>query len=99
MLKFVGPDVKGENRLKFALAAYNIGWGHIRDAQQLAKKIGLNPNVWSHLKVVLPLLSQKKYYKNLQYGYARGSEPVKYVEAIYNFRDILEKQLALEEKK
>ena len=98
MLKFVGPDVKGENRLKFALAAYNIGWGHIRDAQQLAKKIGLNPNVWSHLKVVLPLLSQKKYYKNLQYGYARGSEPVKYVEAIYNFRDILEKQLALEEK-
>ena len=93
MLKFIGDDVKGENRLKFALAAYNIGMGHIRDAQTLARKIGLNENIWSDLKVVLPLLSQKKYYRSLQYGYARGSEPVKYVEAIYNYRDILENQL------
>ena len=90
MLKFIGNDVKGENRLKFALAAYNIGMGHIRDAQSLAREIGLNENIWSDLKVVLPLLSQKKYYRGLQYGYARGSEPVKYVESIYNFRDILE---------
>ena len=93
MLKFIGTKVKGENRLKFALAAYNIGMGHIRDAQTLAREIGLNENIWSDLKVVLPLLSQKKYYSGLQYGYARGSEPVKYVEAIYNFRDILENQL------
>ncbi len=93
MLKFVGNDVKGESRLKFALAAYNIGMGHIRDAQVLAKEIGLNENIWSDLKVVLPLLSQKKYYRGLQYGYARGSESVKYVEAIYNYRDILEKKL------
>ena len=93
MLKFIGDDVKGENRLKFALAAYNIGMGHIRDAQALARDIGLNENIWSDLKIVLPLLSQKKYYRGLQYGYARGSEPVKYVEAIYNYRDILENQL------
>ncbi len=93
MLKFIGSDVKGENRLKFALAAYNIGMGHIRDAQTLAREIGLNENIWSDLKVVLPLLSQKKYYSGLQYGFARGSEPVKYVEAIYNFRDILENQM------
>ncbi len=97
MLKFVKSEVEGENRLKFALAAYNIGWGHIRDAQSLAKEIGLNPAIWSDLKIVLPLLSQKKYYKTLQYGYARGSEPVKYVESIYNYRDILEKQLKTKE--
>jgi membrane-bound lytic murein transglycosylase F len=90
MIKNVPKDVKGENRLKFALAAYNIGMGHIYDAQSLAKKIGLNQNIWSDLKVVLPLLSQKKYYKRLRYGYARGEEPVRYVEAIYNFRNILE---------
>lgn len=95
MIKFIGDDVKGENRLKFALAAYNIGLGHIRDAQALAKEIGLNEKIWSDLKVVLPLLSQKKYYRGLQYGYARGSEPVKYVEAIYNYRDILENQVGL----
>ncbi|MDF1876778.1 membrane-bound lytic murein transglycosylase MltF [Sulfurimonas sp. SAG-AH-194-L11] len=90
MLKFVPKEVQGENRLKFALAAYNIGLGHIRDAQHLAREIGLNENVWSDLKIVLPLLSQKKFYRDLKYGYARGEEPVKYVESIYNYRDILE---------
>jgi len=49
-----------------------------------------NPNSWSDLKKVLPLLSQKKYYKNLKYGYARGEEPVRYVDSIYDYRDILE---------
>ncbi len=95
MIKFVPKGVKGENRLKFALAAYNIGLGHIRDAQTLAKEIGLNPNVWSDLKIVLPLLSQKKYYRDLKFGYARGAEPVKYVESIYNYRHILENQLKI----
>ncbi len=91
MLKYVPKEVEGENRLKFALASYNVGLGHILDAQNLAKKLGLNPNIWSDLKIVLPLLSQKRYYKTLKYGYARGSEPVKYVEAIYDYKDILEK--------
>jgi len=91
MLKFVPKSVKGENRLKFALAAYNLGLGHIRDAQALAKEIGLDENEWSDLKIVLPLLSQKKYYRSLQYGFARGSEAVKYVESIYNYKSILEK--------
>lgn len=91
MLKFVPKEVEGENRLKFALAAYNIGLGHVKDAQSLAKRMGLNQNIWSDLKRVLPLLSQKKYYRTLQFGYARGEEPVKYVEAIYDYKDILEK--------
>jgi len=91
MIKFVPKGVEGEDRLKFALAAYNIGMGHIHDAQKLATKLGLNPNVWRDLKIVLPLLSQKRYYKVLKYGYARGSEPVKYVEAIYNYKEILDK--------
>ena len=102
MIKFVPKEVEGENRLKVALAAYNIGMGHIHDAQKLATKIGLNQNVWSDLKRVLPLLSQKKYYKTLKFGYARGAEPVKYVEAIYNYRNILENhtdELALTKKK
>jgi membrane-bound lytic murein transglycosylase F len=92
MIKNVPKGVEGENRLKFALAAYNIGMGHIYDAQKLAKKLGLNQNIWSDLKIILPLLSQKRYYRTLKYGYARGAEPVKYVEAIYNYKDILEKK-------
>jgi len=90
MIKSVPKEVEGENRLKFALAAYNIGMGHVKDAQVLATKFGLDKNVWSDLKVVLPLLSQKRYYRSLRYGYARGSEPVRYVESIYDYKDILE---------
>ena len=90
MIKRIPSELEGENRLKFALAAYNIGYGHIKDAQVLATKFGLDKNVWSDLKVVLPLLSQKRYYRSLKYGYARGSEPVRYVESIYDYRDILE---------
>ena len=90
MLKFVPKDVEGENRLKFALAAYNVGMGHIHDARKLAKRLGFKQNIWSDLKQVLPLLSKKKYYKTLKYGYARGEEPVKYVESIYKYRDMLE---------
>lgn len=93
MIKNVPQSVQGENRLKYALAAYNVGSGHVQDAMILAKRLGLNPNVWSDLKIVLPLLSQKRYYRTLRFGYARGSEPVKYVEAIYNFKSILDKSV------
>ena len=79
MLRYVPKEVEGDNRIKFALAAYNIGMGHVRDARKLAKKFGLNENIWSDLKITLPLLSQKRYYRTLKYGYARGSEPVRYL--------------------
>ncbi|MGE4418305.1 MAG: membrane-bound lytic murein transglycosylase MltF [Sulfurimonas sp.] len=91
LLKRVPKEVEGEDRLKFALAAYNVGLGHILDAQILAEIMGLNKNVWNDLKKVLPLLAQKKYYKTLKHGYARGSEPVKYVDSIYDYKDILQK--------
>jgi membrane-bound lytic murein transglycosylase F len=91
MIKLVPKDVEGEDRIKFALAAYNIGMGHIHDARSLATRLGFKKNVWSDFKIILPLLSQKRYYRTLKYGYARGTEPVKYVEAIYNYKDILEK--------
>ncbi|MDQ1243785.1 MAG: rane-bound lytic murein transglycosylase [Campylobacterota bacterium] len=91
MIKSVPVEVVGEDRLKFALAAYNIGLGHVFDAQKLAQQMGLNQNSWTDLKTALPLLSQKKHYKTLKHGYARGSEAVKYVDAIYDYRDILQK--------
>jgi len=90
MIRSVPDGVEGENRIKFALAAYNVGMGHVKDAQVLAGKFGLDKNTWRDLKAVLPLLSQKRYYRTLKYGYARGSEPVRYVESIYDYKDILE---------
>lgn len=85
-------EIEGKSRWAFTLAAYNVGMGHIHDAQTLARKLNKNPHSWSDIKKVLPLLSQKKYYKQLKYGYARGEEPVRYVESIEYYLDILQKQ-------
>lgn len=82
-------DVREPDRTWFALAAYNVGQGHFRDAQGLALELGKNPNLWVDMKEVLPLLSDKEYYKELRYGYARGNEPVQYVTRIRDYDDIL----------
>jgi len=89
------PDsVSGDDRWWFALAAYNVGMGHLQDARELAADLGLDPDSWLDLRGVLPLLAQKKYYRNLKHGQARGDEPVTYVNKIRNYRNILHAQLA-----
>ena len=93
MMKRIPDSVKGENRLWYALASYNVGYGHLKDARKLAKKLDKNPDLWVDLKEVLPLLAQKQYYSDLQYGYARGTEPVLYVQRIRNYRQVLEQNI------
>ncbi|MFH2092863.1 MAG: membrane-bound lytic murein transglycosylase MltF [Pseudomonadota bacterium] len=81
-------------RMLFALASYNVGYGHVLDAMKLAKDLGLDENKWQYLKQTLPLLSKSKYYKDTKYGYARGWEPIQYVKQILTYYDILkQKQL------
>jgi membrane-bound lytic murein transglycosylase F len=81
------PDPRQKRR--FTLAAYNVGYGHVRDAQEIARQQGMDINKWASLKKTLPLLSQRKYYEKTQHGYARGLEPVHYVERIFTYYDIL----------
>ena len=85
-------DIQGWDRMLITLASYNVGPGHISDARQLAREKGLDPNKWSSLTEVLPLLSYKKYYNKTKYGYCRGSEPVEYVKRIMIYYDILKMQ-------
>ncbi|MGD9391105.1 MAG: membrane-bound lytic murein transglycosylase MltF [Thioalkalispiraceae bacterium] len=82
-------DIPEPDRTWFALAAYNVGLGHVRDAQWIAEQKGLNPNKWTDIKETLPLLRQRKWYSQTRYGYARGYEPVRYVENIRSYYDIL----------
>jgi len=82
----------GSDSLFIALAAYNVGQGHIFDARNLAKTMNLNPNKWSSLEQTLPLLRYRKYYKNATYGYCRGREPIKYIKQIMIYYDILKRQ-------
>jgi membrane-bound lytic murein transglycosylase F len=85
-------EISGSDRLSFALAAYNIGQGHIGDARILAQKMGLNPDRWSSLTQTLPLLRYRKYYQDSMYGYCRGMEPVTYIKHIMIYYDILKRQ-------
>lgn len=76
-------------RMYFALASYNIGYGHVRDAQKLARKKGWDPDRWPSVKQTLPMLRMRKYYKDTRYGYARGNEPVQFVERVRLYYDII----------
>ncbi len=86
-------EVKEPDRTWLALAAYNVGRGHLHDAQTLAREQDLNPYLWADVKQVLPLLADKKYYSKLKHGYARGNEPVRYVQRIREYQHILENEL------
>jgi membrane-bound lytic murein transglycosylase F len=83
---------QGNDRLLIALAAYNIGQGHMGDAQRLAVKMNLDPNLWESLKKTLPLLRYRKYYKDSKYGYCRGTQPIMYIKQIMIYYDILKRQ-------
>ncbi|MCQ4308857.1 membrane-bound lytic murein transglycosylase MltF [Pseudomonas stutzeri] len=84
------PDsIKEPDRTWFALAAYNVGGGHLEDARKLAEGEGLDPNKWLDVKQMLPRLSQKQWYTKTRYGYARGGEPVHFVANIRRYYDIL----------
>lgn len=84
------PDsIPESQRFWFALASYNVGYGHLMDARKLVQQQGNNPNSWSHVKQVLPLLEKKKYYRKTRHGYARGREAVHYVDSIRRYYDTL----------
>ena len=89
MRKRTSDSADPRDRTLLALAAYNVGFAHLRDAQTLAKRLGKDPNHWADLRTVLPLLAEKRYYKTLKYGYARGTEPVRYVNRIRNYEDVI----------
>lgn len=87
------------DRTWIALAAYNIGMGHIYDARALAERYGYDKNTWAGLREVLPKLAQPDYYRYLRFGYARGGEPVLYVARVRNYQQVLERVLEWEDSK
>lgn len=80
LIKFFPEEISYNDRVILALAAYNIGIGHLQDAFSIANTLGKNPYHWNQLKEVLPKLAQNEYYKDTQFGRARGYETVEYVE-------------------
>ena len=85
VLKRVPQRISEPDRSWFALASYNIGFGHVEDARKITEMNGGDPDKWIDVKKSLPLLARKKWYKGTKFGYARGWEPVKYVENIRKY--------------
>jgi membrane-bound lytic murein transglycosylase F len=78
------------DRTWMTLAAYNVGIGHLEDARILTQMHGKNPDLWDDVREHLPLLTQQKWYTRVKRGYARGWEPVRFVDNIRSYADILD---------
>ncbi len=85
----VPSHIAEPDRTWFALASYNVGFGHLQDARKITERNGGDPDKWIDVRKSLPLLARKKWYKSTKYGYARGWEPVIYVENIRKYYDYL----------
>lgn len=88
-LQLIPAQIPEPDRTWFALASYNVGLGHLQDARTLTKKQGGNPDKWMDVKQRLPLLAQAQWHQQTKYGYARGHEPVTFVENIRSYYDLL----------
>jgi membrane-bound lytic murein transglycosylase F len=76
-------EIGEQDRLRFALAAYNCGPGHVADGRRLAADFKLDPNRWfGHVEKAMPLLAKPRYARTARYGFCRCGEPVKYVSEI-----------------
>jgi membrane-bound lytic murein transglycosylase F len=88
-IQTIPEQIPEPDRTWFALASYNIGLGHLEDARGLTKKQGGNSDKWMDVKQRLPLLTQEKWHQQTKHGFARGQEPVEFVENIRSYYDLL----------
>ncbi|MGV3345142.1 membrane-bound lytic murein transglycosylase MltF [Enterobacteriaceae bacterium LUAb1] len=86
IMEKVPQTIPEDERIWFALAAYNMGYAHMLDARHLTEIQNGDPDSWADVKLRLPMLSQKRYYSQTLYGYARGHEAYTYVENIRQYQ-------------
>lgn len=77
------------DRTWFTVAAYNVGFGHLEDARIITQSLGKDPDSWDEVRERLPLLAQPRWFVNAKRGYARGWEPVQFVDRIQRFLTLL----------
>ncbi len=97
LIERIPAHIPEPDRTWLALAAYNVGFGHLEDARDITRRRGGDPDAWASVRENLPLLRKRKWYRTTRYGYARGNEPVRYVENIRSYYDILDWYLQREQ--
>lgn len=80
------------DRTWLTIASYNVGFGHLEDARIITQALGKDPDSWKEVRERLPLLAQERWYGRAKRGYARGWEPVQFVDRIQRFLTLLEWQ-------
>ncbi|MCH1492935.1 MAG: membrane-bound lytic murein transglycosylase MltF, partial [Luminiphilus sp.] len=98
LLRRLPPDIEEPHRLWMALAAYNIGLGHLEDARILAEKRGLDPHLWPDIRSQLPDLQNPDIYPTTRFGFARGAEAVTYVDNIRQYYSTLQLKALTEDR-
>ena len=85
----LNPRIAEPDRTYLALAAYNLGLGHLEDARIVAQQHKLNPDKWQDVRQVLGKLAEPETFNTLKHGYARGFEALQLVDNVRNYYDIL----------
>jgi membrane-bound lytic murein transglycosylase F len=87
----LAPEISEPDRTWMALAAYNLGPGHVRDAQTLVAQKQGDPQRWLEVEKYIVRLSQRQWYTQTRHGYARGFETVRFLKRIREYYAILRK--------
>lgn len=89
ILRSIPSSVPQPDRTWMALAAWNMGLGHLRDARDITRQRGGDPDRWSDVQRALPLLTQEKWFTKTRYGYGQGNQALAFVANVRSYYDIL----------
>jgi membrane-bound lytic murein transglycosylase F len=90
--EMIPERISEPDRTWLTLAAYNVGFGHLEDARIITQTLGKDPDSWTEVRERLPLLAQERWNSRVKRGYARGWEPVQFVDRIQRYLRLLEWQ-------
>ena len=90
VLRKIPERIPAEDRQWLAVAAYNIGFGHVEDARIITEMQGGNPDSWEEVRARLPLLSNEDWHSRVARGFARGAVPVEYVDNVQRYYTLLQ---------
>jgi len=89
VLRKVPGRIAEPDRSWLAVAAYNLGFGHLEDARILTQSLGASPDSWEQVRERLPLLNDEQWHRRVQRGYAPGQTAVTYVDNVRRYYEIL----------
>jgi membrane-bound lytic murein transglycosylase F len=89
VLRKIPERIPADDRQWLAVAAYNIGFGHVEDARIITEMQGGDPDSWEEVRARLPLLSNEDWHSRVERGFARGAVPVEYVDNVQRYYTLL----------